>query len=115
LHVAKILFNGLVSTHGAKFMTKDISNFYLMTPLKWPDYIHVKIDNIPEEIIIKYKLYDIVEKDGSIYIMASGIYGLPQAVLLITEQHLNEHATNKATLFQGFGNTTGDQSNSSCS
>ena len=32
--VAKILFNSVVSTRSAKFMTMDISNFYLTTPLK---------------------------------------------------------------------------------
>jgi hypothetical protein len=32
--VAKILFNSVISTPGARFMTMDISNFYLMTPLK---------------------------------------------------------------------------------
>ena len=34
--VAKILFNSIISTKGARFMTIDISNFYLMTPLKPP-------------------------------------------------------------------------------
>ena len=34
--VAKSLFNSVVSTRNAKFMTMDISNFYLMTPLKQP-------------------------------------------------------------------------------
>ena len=34
--VAKILFKGIISTKGARFMTIDISNFYLMTPLKRP-------------------------------------------------------------------------------
>jgi hypothetical protein len=29
---AKLLFNSVISTPGAKFMTMDISNFYLMTP-----------------------------------------------------------------------------------
>ena len=32
--VAKIIFNSVVSTKGARFMTMDISNFYLNTPLK---------------------------------------------------------------------------------
>ena len=32
--VAKMLLNSVVSTKGAKFMTLDISNFYLMTRLK---------------------------------------------------------------------------------
>jgi hypothetical protein len=31
--VAKMLFNSIISTRGAWFMTMDISNFYLMTPL----------------------------------------------------------------------------------
>ena len=31
--VAKILFNGVISTKDTRFMTMDISNFYLMTPL----------------------------------------------------------------------------------
>ena len=31
--VAKLLFNSLVSTKYAKFMTMDISNVYLVTPL----------------------------------------------------------------------------------
>ena len=35
--VAKTLFNSVISTLGAKFMTMDISNFYLMTPLKRPE------------------------------------------------------------------------------
>jgi hypothetical protein len=31
--VAKLLFNSIISTPNAKFMTIDISNFYLMMPL----------------------------------------------------------------------------------
>ena len=34
--VAKILFYSVVSTRNSKFMTMDISNFYLVTPLKRP-------------------------------------------------------------------------------
>ena len=32
--LAKILFNSVISTKGARFMTGDITIFYLMTPLK---------------------------------------------------------------------------------
>ncbi len=31
--VAKMLFNSVISMKGARFITMDISNFYLMTPL----------------------------------------------------------------------------------
>ena len=49
--VAKILFNSVISTKGDMFTTVDISNFYLMTPLKRPEYIHIHIRDIPDEII----------------------------------------------------------------
>ena len=49
--VANILFNSVISKRGAKFMTMDISNFYLMTPLKRPEYICISIKDIPKEII----------------------------------------------------------------
>ena len=84
--VAKILFKSVVSTRNAKFMTMDISNFYLMTPLKRPEYIHINIKDIPDEIINEYKLRDIIYGKGSIHIQANcGMYGLPQAGLLANE------------------------------
>jgi hypothetical protein len=45
--VAKMLFNSIISRKGARFMTMDISNFYLMTLLHCPKFIHVKLSNIP--------------------------------------------------------------------
>ena len=36
MFVSKILFNSVISTKGDRFMTIDISDFYLMTPLKRP-------------------------------------------------------------------------------
>jgi len=41
--VAKLLFNSIVSTEGTRSMTMGISNFYLMTPLKQPEYIQINI------------------------------------------------------------------------
>ena len=38
----KIMFNSVVSTNGAKFMTIDISDFYLNTPLDRFEYVKVK-------------------------------------------------------------------------
>jgi len=42
-------------------MTIDISDFYLMTPLKRPKFIRISINDISEEIIIKYKLREIAD------------------------------------------------------
>jgi hypothetical protein len=102
---AKILFNSVVSTPGAKFMTMDVSNFYLMTPLKRPEYIRVRLVDLPDEIINEYKLPDKVTKNGSIYLeVTKGMYGLPQAGLLaneLLEKRLNKHGYYQSKLVLG--------------
>jgi hypothetical protein len=103
--VAKILFNSVISTPGAKFMTMDISNFYLMTPLKRPEYIRVRLDDMPEEIIKEYKLRDKANAKGHIFLeVTKGMYGLPQAGLLaneLLEQRLNKHGYYQSKLVPG--------------
>ena len=103
--VAKLLFNSIISTPKARFMTMDISNFYLMTPLKRKEYIRMKISDIPEEIIIEYKLRELVTEDGSIYIQANkGMYGLPQSGLLaneLLEKRLNKQGYRQSKLVPG--------------
>ena len=94
-------------------MTLDISNFYLMTPLKRPEYIRMKLADIPQEVIDEYNLQDKATPDGSIHIVANkGMYGLPQAGLLANELLENVSTktdTNKANWSPDCGNTTGDQ------
>jgi hypothetical protein len=34
----------------------DLKNFYLNTPLDHPEYIRIKLADIPQEFINKYKL-----------------------------------------------------------
>ena len=77
-------------------MAINISNFYLMTPLKRPEYICAKIDDLPVVIINEYKLQEKVNKMGIIYIaVTKGMYGLLlQAGLLankLLKQRLNKH------------------------
>ena len=103
--VTKALFNSVVSTPGAKFMTMDISNFYLMTPLQRPEYIRIKLADIPQEIIDEYKLKKIADSKGSIYIVANkGMYGLPQSGLLANEllkKRLNKNGYHQSKLVPG--------------
>ncbi len=49
--VDKLLINIVATTNGARFMTMDISNFYLMTPLKQPEYLRINLRDIPDEVI----------------------------------------------------------------
>ena len=103
--VTKLLFNSIISTHGARFMTMDIANFYLMTPLKHPEYVKIKLSDITEEIIVKYKLHNLANADGSVYIKANrGIYGLPQLVLIaneLLEERFNKHGYRQSKLVPG--------------
>ena len=103
--VAKLLFNSAISTPNAKFMTTDLANFYLMTPLKRPEFIRMKISDIPEEIIAEYNLRELVTKDILIYIQANkGMYGLPQSGLLaneLLEKRLNMRGYRQSKLVPG--------------
>ena len=97
--VAKLLFNSVVSTPGAKFMTMDISNFYLMTPLLRPEYLRIKMADLPDEIIQEYRLRKLVNAKGFVFVeVTKGMYGLPQAGLLANE--LLEKRLNKEGYFQ---------------
>ena len=67
-------------------MTIDISNVYLMTPLKRPEYIRIHVRDIPDEIITEYKLKEKTYAKGAVYIVTNhGMYGLPQSGLLVKE------------------------------
>ena len=66
--VAKILFNSVISTASACFMMMDISNFYLNTLLKCPEFICMCINDTPVEIIREYDLCYLLKPDGCIYI-----------------------------------------------
>ena len=49
--LVKILFNSITSNEGARFMTGDIKNFYLMTTLKRWEYVKLRLSDIPTEVI----------------------------------------------------------------
>jgi hypothetical protein len=71
-----------------------LANFYLNTPMADLEYMRLRLDIIPEEIIIKYNLRDLVDKDGWVYIkIRKGMYGLPQAGIIanqLLEKRLSE-------------------------
>ncbi len=86
-------------------MTRDISNFYLNSPLVCLEYIRIKIGNIPEKIINEYNLRNKVTASGHVHIKANkGMYGLPQAGLIANEllkKQLNEHGYRQSKLIPG--------------
>jgi hypothetical protein len=48
---SKILLNSVISTPGTKFMSLDISNFYLMTPMEDYEYIRMDLRDFPDDVI----------------------------------------------------------------
>ena len=67
LLTVKLLINSIISTAGAKFMTMDIKDFYLNTPMARCEYMHLRIADMPEEVIGHYNLRDKATPDGYVY------------------------------------------------
>jgi hypothetical protein len=105
MQLVKLLFNSIVSTPGAKFMSLDISNFYLETPMKRYEYMRMKLQDIPDEIIEQYKLKEKVDKNGFVYVeIRRGMYGLPQAGIIaqeLLEKRLNERGYHQSKFTPG--------------
>jgi hypothetical protein len=92
LTTAKLLSNSTISTPGASFYGIDLTNFYLNTLVARYEYMRLRLDNLPQEIIDKYNLTKIVNADGWVYVkICKGMYGLPQPSILankLLEKHL---------------------------
>jgi hypothetical protein len=90
LLTVKILINSIISTAGAKFMTIDVKDFYLNTPMTRYKYMQLRIADMTDNVIEHYNLRDKATPDGYIYCkIQKGMYGLPQAGI-IAQQLLKE-------------------------
>jgi hypothetical protein len=86
LILVRMHINSVVSTRREQYMTLDAKNFYLNMPMVRYKYVRIKIDDIPDEIIVEYNLRAKVSNDGHIYVeIERGMYGLPQAGILAQE------------------------------
>jgi hypothetical protein len=105
LLTVKLLLNSVISTLGAKFMSLDISNFYLMAPMTRYEYVRMNLSDFPEDIIEEYKLREIATNDGTVIAECRrAIYGLPQAGILANkylEKRLNEYGYYKSDYTSG--------------
>eukprot|EP00804_Cyclotella_cryptica_P004492 CCRYP_017634-RA/>CCRYP_017634-RA protein AED:0.15 eAED:0.15 QI:0/0/0/1/1/1/2/0/934 len=102
----KILLNSVISTKGARFMTIDIKDFYLNTPMVRPEYMRLKLSDIPDHIIKLYKLDKLVTTDGYVYVLIQkGMYGLPQAGIIaqqLLEKRLALKGYHQSSITPGF-------------
>ncbi len=82
---AKIMWNSVVSTLGAKFGSADIKNMYLKMLLDQYEYMRMPLSLFPNDIITHYNL---LKKDLNSFVYMEihrGMYGLPQAGILFNK------------------------------
>ena len=77
LELFKVLLNSVLSRKGARFSTIDLKNFYLDTPMPDPEYVRIKITDIPAEFIEEYKLAG-TDRDCWIYFEAKTAMVFPK-------------------------------------
>ena len=94
----KILINSVVSD-GANWMSIDIKDFYLGTPMERPEFMRIPVRMIPTKIMEKYNLQQFVHNGSVLFQIDKGMYGLPQAGRLAQNRlvsHLDKHGYKQA-------------------
>ena len=81
------VFNGVVSTPGARCLLSDIKHFYLNKILPDPEFMRIPLKIIPQDIIDTYYLKALVDDQGWIYMrIEKGMYGLKQAGIIANQE-----------------------------
>jgi hypothetical protein len=101
----KLLLNSFISTKNAHYCTIDLKNFYLNTPMDRPEYMRMKIGDVPPNFVKAYNLINLATNNGTIHIkIQKGMYGLPQTGILaqnILEKRLNQHGHHQSNVTPG--------------
>jgi hypothetical protein len=86
LATAKLIFNSVISTKNGRFMTMNIKDFYLNTPVSRFEYMRIPVSLIPKAIFGQYNLGPLVQ-DGFVYVeIRKGMFGLPLAGRLANDK-----------------------------
>ena len=103
--LTKILWNRVVSTEGARFMTMDLKDFCLNTPLRRCEHLELKMTNIPNEVQDEHNPDTRATADGHVCVEARrGMHGLPQVGLTMQEELekcLTEHGCRQSPVIPG--------------
>jgi len=90
LLTVKHLLYSIISTPNTKLMTMYIKDFYLNTTMARYEDMHLQLANVPEDVIMHYRLNELATPEGYIYCeIQKGMYDLPQAGI-IAQQLLEE-------------------------
>ena len=113
LDIPKLLLNSILSRKGSKFITFDIKISYLQTPIDRPEYVRIKLADLPQDCINKYNLKYFVNANGSVYLeILNGVYDLSQSGALektLLEKRLTVHGITSVPSHLGYGATLGAQ------
>lgn len=107
----KIFLHSVVSEE-KQWMTIDIKDYYLGTPLTRPEYIRIPIRMIPHTKMNTHALRPFIDHQSILFEVTKGMYGLPQAGLLAQQRliaHLaihDYHETRTPCLFRHISNGT---------
>jgi hypothetical protein len=79
LELVKLQLNSVLSTDDARFACYDLKNFYLGTPMDRPEYVRIRLSDIPHEFIEEYDLTKYANNGWIYFEITKGVYGLKQA------------------------------------
>jgi len=104
LSTAKILFNHVISTPDARFMTLDNKDFYLSTNMPHCEYMRIPVSSIPAKTMKLYNLEPLVHR-GAVYVeIRKGMYDHPVSGCLANDklvQILQNHEFVQSDLIPG--------------
>lgn len=67
---------------GVHFLSVDLKDYFLASPMRDPKYMKILLTNFPPDIISHYNLLALAH-NGYVYIkIKKGVYGLKQAAIL---------------------------------
>ncbi len=101
----KLHLNIVISTKDTCYCTIDLKDFYHNTPMDQPEYMRMKISNLPPKFVKAYNINDLATNDSTIYVkIQRGMYGVPQASILgqnLLKKQLNQHSYQQSNITPG--------------
>jgi hypothetical protein len=67
LLTVKLMLNSIISSPNAKFMTINLKDFYLNTPMSRYEYFRMKLELFPQDVINEYGLQNKMDTDGNVF------------------------------------------------
>ena len=91
--VVKLLLQSVISDD-LNWMTLDIKDYYLNTPLPRPEYIRIQQKLIPANVIEKHQLQPFLVSNSVLFEVNQNMYRLPQAGYLAQRRLIAHLAAN---------------------